>query len=299
MNNLNLILIPLVLTLSACASFCAQQEASLKEHVSTNPIPPTINNIQPPSSPEVNSKEVIHLTPQQADLIGHKIWMNEGAAKVENLTVWNQGETFASLGIGHFIWYPAGQDGPYQEGFPPLLKFLQQQKVTLPAWLQNFPNCPWNTRQDFYKAINGVQMQSLRNLLKDTIPLQVQFIIQRLEQALPKMLAALASDAERQQVREQFYRVAQIPNGVYALIDYVNFKGEGIAVQERYNGEGWGLLQVLQAMSSEANEVMVEFVRAADLVLTRRVANSPKGRNESQWLEGWRHRLKTYVYQLK
>ena len=70
-------------------------------------------------------------------------------------------------------------------------------------------------------------------------------VARRLEEALPKMLSVLP-ESERPLVRARFYRVASHPNGVYALVDYVNFKGEGIAPSERYSGVGWGLLQVLE-----------------------------------------------------
>ncbi len=53
---------------------------------------------------------------------------------------------------------------------------------------------------------------------------------------------------EREKIRENFYRVAAEPDGLYALVDYVNFKGEGTLPSERYRGEGWGLLQVLEEM---------------------------------------------------
>ena len=53
--------------------------------------------------------------------IGKRIWQNEAAGSVEGLTSWNSGEDFASLGIGHFIWYPAGPDGPFEESFPQLI----------------------------------------------------------------------------------------------------------------------------------------------------------------------------------
>ncbi len=43
-------------------------------------------------------------------------------------------------------------------------------------------------------------------------------------------------------------RVADTHGGWYPLIDYINFKGKGIKETEKYNGEGWGLLQVLQTM---------------------------------------------------
>lgn len=238
----------------------------------------------------------IHVTKRDATIIGHKIWMNEGADKEKNLTVWNRGETFASLGIGHFIWYPAGGKGPYDEQFPDLLVFLQQQRIALPEWLQNNPDCPWNTYQEFYDDIYSAKMIKVRNLLKNTIPQQVQFIIRRLEKALPKMMAVLTTRAKRDHLREQFYRVAQIPTGIYALFDYMNFKGEGISSKERYKGKGWGLLQVLENMQGNTDDVMMEFVESADFVLTRRVNNAPK--DESLWLTEWRNRLKTYVQEL-
>lgn len=238
----------------------------------------------------------IEVAERDAAIIGQKIWMNEGSAKIENLTVWNTGETFASLGIGHFIWYPVGQEGPFQESFPQLLTFLQQQNLTLPLWLQNTSDCPWNTREEFYQDIQSSRMVSLRDMLKNTIPQQVQFIIRRLEQALPKMLNVLLTEEQKAHVRNQFYRVAQTPMGVYALVDYVNFKGEGVSPKERYNGQGWGLLQVLENMSGRSDNVMAEFAKAADFVLSRRVQNAPK--DESRWLPGWRNRLKTYTYDL-
>ena len=78
--------------------------------------------------------------------------------------------------------------------------------------------------------------------------------------------------------------------------DYVNFKGEGIKETERYQGKGWGLLQVLEEMEGypEDRVATAEFSRAAATVLTRRVANSPSSRGEKRWLAGWLNRCKTY-----
>jgi hypothetical protein len=87
---------------------------------------------------------------------------------------------------------------------------------------------------------------------------------------------------------------APSPEGLYALVDYVNFKGEGTAPGERYQGEGWGLLQVLGAMADRPGEARAAFADAAGLVLTRRVALAPSGRNETRWLEGWLRRIATY-----
>jgi hypothetical protein len=233
----------------------------------------------------------VALTPEQARVIGEKIWHNEGLGRVENLTVWNRGEDFPSFGIGHFIWYPPGVSGPFQESFPQLLAHLKQT-VTLPAWLEISDGAPWRNRDEFYAQIDSREMNELRRLLHDTIPQQVEFIVSRMEAALPKLLEAVPDPARRAHVERQYRRVAAAPNGPYALIDYVNFKGEGTSPDERYQGEGWGLLQVLEHMR-DGHDAMPEFVRAADFVLTRRVRNAD--RDESRWLPGWRNRLQTYL----
>lgn len=256
--------------------------------------------VEPEPTPEVvdeGPKPVyIEVAQRDAMVIGQKIWMNESSAKIEGLTAWNTGENFASLGIGHFIWYPAGQEGPYTETFPGLIAFLQSRGNTgIPAWLLSTPDCPWNSQQEFVADFNGERMTSLRNFLKNSIPEQVQFIIRRLETALPTMLESLNTEAERETVKTQFYRIAQTPQGVYALLDYINFKGEGTSITERYNSQGWGLLQVLTTMSGTTSEPLQEFVTAADAVLTRRVQNAPAERNEARWLPGWRNRLQTYL----
>lgn len=242
----------------------------------------------------------IQINPEDAKKIGYKIWMNEGAGKVENLIVWNNGEEFVSLGIGHFIWYPATipTEKRFDDQFPKLVKFLKQKRVPIPEWVEE-PNCPWASEAAFNQDRNSPKMVELRDLLKNTIPEQVEFIVRRLEEALPKMLETLETEEDRKQVKDQFYRVAKTPMGIYALVDYVNFKGEGIKENERYNGEGWGLLQVLQNMFGTDDEnVMAEFIEAADKVLTHRVQNAPEGKNEEKWLTGWRYRLKTYSYDL-
>ncbi len=252
------------------------------------------------SSPQSAEKETkltyIQIALDDADIIGQKIWMNEGAGKVENLTVWNKYEDFASLGIGHFIWYPANKEGLYTETFPQLILFLQQQGIQIPAWLQNQPDAPWNSREDFKYHEQSEQMKQLRTLLVNTIPQQVQFIIKRLERALPKMLNTLShTSVQRQHIQTQFHRVAQTRNGVYTLIDYINFKGEGTSLKERYQGQGWGLLQVLENMSGRSTDPVAEFVQSAKFILNLRIQNSPPERHERYWFPGWKKRLQTYL----
>ena len=228
--------------------------------------------------------------------IGKKIWQNECNGTVSGLTSWNSGEDFASLGIGHFIWYPKGKRGPFEESFPKLVSFISKRGAKLPTMLLGTGErpCPWNSRAEFLQAQHTPPMNQLRKFLVDTIDLQAEFLIARLDAALPKMLAE-AAPADRTNVQQQFERLTKTPQGCYALVDYVNFKGEGVLHTERYQGQGWGLLQVLESMhgSSEADAVD-EFARAAKTVLTQRVHNAPAQRHESQWLTGWLRRVNSY-----
>ncbi len=237
----------------------------------------------------------VELSPPEADRIARRIWQNESGGTLDGLTAWNDGEDFASLGIGHFIWYPKGQRGPFEESFPPLVRYLEKRGLRPPA-VARAADCPWPTRADFQRAFRSPEMTALRRFLADTVAPQLGFIVQRLEAALPKMQAA-APRAKRDLIRDRFYAVASTSGGVYALIDYVNFKGEGTAPGERYKGEGWGLLQVLENMDGapKGRDAVREFARSAKAVLTRRVKNSPPARSESRWLTGWKNRCDTYA----
>ena len=238
----------------------------------------------------------IHLSGPEAESVGRRIWKNESGATIDGLTHWNKGENFASLGIGHFIWYKAGEPGPFTESFPGLLDALAASGRTLPAWLRDKPHCPWPDRDAFFADFHGPRMIELRDLLAGSIDVQARYAADRLEAALPKILAA-APAARREALRARFERVASSANGVYALTDYVNFKGEGVNPSERYNGEGWGLLQVLEGMDDapSGRASAAAFAKSADAALTRRAANSPPARGEKRWLPSWRKRLNTYL----
>jgi hypothetical protein len=238
----------------------------------------------------------INLSHIDVQRIGKRIWQNECNGTISGLTSWNEGEDFASLGIGHFIWYPKGRRGPFEESFPKVVSFISKRGGKLPTLLLRSGEqpCPWNSRAEFLRAQHTVEMNQLRQFLADTIDLQAEFLIARLDGALPKMLDETAP-ADRPNVQQQFDRVSRTAHGCYALVDYVNFKGEGVLHTERYQGQGWGLLQVLEAMHGTSDAAAVdEFSRAAKAILTRRVHNAPAERHESRWLMGWIRRVNSY-----
>ena len=240
----------------------------------------------------------ISISPQEIQKITERVFENECSGKNECLLEWNDGEEFMSLGIGHFIWYPRGQMGPFEESFPKFLEYLKSTGEKVPGWLNTTPapGCPWASKDDLLKNHRSPQAIELRQLLLSTKSKQGDFLVKRLNDALPLMLKR-APQAKRQQIREQFYRVAGAPTGVYALVDYVNFKGLGTSSAERYHGKGWGLLQVLSDMhgQNDGRKALEEFVQAADKVLVERVKNAPPDRKEEKWLPGWQSRITSYL----
>ena len=235
-----------------------------------------------------------NLTAGQKSAIGRKIWQNECAGSVAGLTTWNAGEEFPSLGIGHFIWYPAGFQGRFEESWPQFASFAGQRGAKVPAaGLER--HSPWKTKAEFQADFKGPRLSALRTWLAANVTLQTDFIIARSRAALPKMLAA-APGSEKARIEANYRKVATTPQGTYALIDYVNFKGEGTQISERYNSRGWGLLQVLGEMKDvpSGSPAASEFAAAAKRVLSRRIANSPPARGEKRWEEGWHNRCSTY-----
>jgi hypothetical protein len=234
------------------------------------------------------------LSAADARWVGELIFANECNLNIACLTSWNAGEDFPSLGIGHFIWYRTGQQEPFVESFPALLRFYQQRGHAVPEWLRHAPANPWQTREAFLADIDSPRMVELRQFLHGSMPVQVEFIIQRLHATLPQLRAASAHPAQLEQL---FIEIAtDSAAGMYALIDYVNFKGEGTSPSERYQGEGWGLLQVLEHMLDhpEPRPVLHRFSDSAREVLARRVRNSPPERGEQRWTNGWNNRVATY-----
>ncbi len=238
------------------------------------------------------------LTQNELLWVSERIYQNECSGKPKYLTHWNEGEEFPSFGIGHFIWYPQGREGPYTESFLAFTRYAAHRKVRLPEMLDGdpVPGCPWPDRATYLADRNSAEALALRAFLVDTIPLQTRFLLIRLERALPRMLKV--TPLHRQSAVEQkFYRVARTARGRYALVDYVNFKGEGISPTEQIDGNGWGLLQVLADMDPQKTLISAEkeFAAAAERVLTRRAYADPRPHVRRQWLSGWARRVRTYA----
>jgi len=234
--------------------------------------------------------------------IAQRIYRSEAGADPAKLTHWNEGEDFPSLGIGHFIWFPAGVDAPFDESFPPMLEFVRKQTegcVALPAWLAELDpvDAPWQDKAAFDAAGNSPAMRSLRLWLESTMSAQVRYIVASFER---RWAGLSLPGSDKQRLDRLLERLTSSPQGLYAVIDYYNFKGLGSNPRERYAGEGWGLVQVLGDVADEADdahtagELTALFADAAAARLTRRAELAPPERNEQRWIPGWTRRVSEY-----
>ena len=74
----------------------------------------TASNVPFEKHEAIADRAITALLKSQSSHLGEKIWKNECGGTVEGLTHWNKGEAFGSFGIGHFIWYPENQIGPFR-----------------------------------------------------------------------------------------------------------------------------------------------------------------------------------------
>jgi len=198
------------------------------------------------------------------------------------------------MGIGHFIWYPKDFNGRWTETWPEFARYAARRSLSVPAvGLQ--PDCPWQSKASFMRDFNGPQLTGLRNWLAANISVQTEFIAYKSRAALPNIMNA-APAAQRARIQANYQKVATTPNGLYALVDYVNFKGDGTNPKEVYARQGWGLMWVLMEMRNvpSGQAAAREFGAAANRRLDLRIKNSPSARGESRWRAGWHNRCHSY-----
>ncbi|TXH71472.1 MAG: hypothetical protein E6Q83_01750 [Thiothrix sp.] len=279
-------------------------------YTNTTIVPPSLNPTATVSNPtpittaplpsHTNSTlvtTVVAASAQDMTAIGERIFRNETNGDASKLLRWNSKGNFADLGIGHLVWYPANQRGNYTETFPSYLKYVQSQNVPLPRWLANRPSDggPWADKAAFDRAKNDKQMLELATFLEKTVGLQAAFMTDQLRRNMPAMVQTLPPQY-RQAALNSFQVMEKTPGGMYPVLDYMVFQGAGTSNTERYNGHGWGLLQVLLNMErvQPGPNALAEFMRSAGDSITHRVAAAPAERHEARMLTDWQTRVRTY-----
>ncbi len=239
------------------------------------------------------------LTRQEIARIGEKIFINETGADRNKLVHWNDNEDFAAVGIAHFTWYPPGRIKARGNTFPDAIRYLAAHGAQPPPWLQLTLDrgAPWYNKEELERVKHGAQVQQLINYLDQTRALQAEFAVERAKKAMQQYVNT-APPHLKKLVGQNINALGNTRGGWYPLIDYVNFKGEGWDREGGYQGQNWGMLQVLEAMrpSDPGPVALGAFSDAALGILERRVRNSPPEKKEERWLPGWRNRVNTYRY---
>lgn len=236
------------------------------------------------------------ISSEDAHKIDMQIFQNEASGREDLLVFWSQYEPFPSLGIGHNIWFPKGRIFSYTEQFPLLCDFLQKYGIQLPAWLQEArkDGAPWASRTEFLR--DAKRVQELRDLLKSTVDLQTYFMIERLEEKLILIIESAPLE-QRELIVQTSALLKSTTLGIYALIDYLNFKGDGLNPKEESRGERWGLAQVLLDMPDDLNQENIHkaFTVSAAKILLRLVENSAPDYQRVKFLKGWINRVSSYA----
>ena len=243
------------------------------------------------------------LSDSEKQWIGDRIYQNECASKVENLTYWGKGEDFPSFGIGHFIWFPAGVKTNFHETFPDMVRYVSKFKPP-PQWLIDLSpmHSPWSNKQLFDNARSSEQLNQLRTWLNETKVYQSEFIIKQFLQRFSNALEDNKVARDKQYYIQLVEVLLSFKKGRFAVIDYVNFKGIGNE-KEQYKGQQWGLLSVLEGMNPNnidllknmpRDVILDKFILSAKSRLEIRVQLAPKSRDEQRWLKGWFVRLDGY-----
>lgn len=257
------------------------------------------------SPPQIPFAQLAALRQADYQWIGERIYQNECASNPKYLTYWGEGEEFPSFGIGHFIWHPKRLKGEikpkFTETFPAMVHFVSKTQRP-PDWLAELSTqaefvAPWSSKKTFDQARSLNELQQLRQWLLATQPQQAQFIVLMFQK---RWLSETQTLTLQQQARLQhrLNKMMGFKKGLFAVVDYFNFKGIGVNQKERYQGQSWGLASVLNAMTiteeSSQDESLEQFVIAAKKRLQLRVKLAPAQRNEARWLKGWEVRLDQY-----
>jgi hypothetical protein len=232
------------------------------------------------------------------------------------ITMWNEGEDFPSLGLGHYIWYTKDSNKKYTESFP---------KMLLSLYLQGFDifqleiagkeiafeiiagkrrplikgdhvvinSAPWKSKADFYADKKRLKLNS-QLAQQENLYRQANYQLHAFNREIELILSTYQQEI-RCKITKTLEQLAKDVRAKTAMIDYINFKGNGLNPGERYQGQGWGLKQVLRKLVELEHPNSIEsFIQAAKSMLDRRIRNSPPERGEHRWRRGWFNRLDLY-----
>ncbi len=153
------------------------------------------------------------LTPYELNKIADQIYKNETGGNPKYLMYWSPSENFASLGYGHFIWYPAGEPQKFDQTFPDMIQYYIDNKVNIPQWLkeQKDKGIPWANRKEFERARKtDKRFKELENIILNTKMLQTKFFFDRVVDAIPEIVKYVPRD-KQQYIKDNYNACGRYP----------------------------------------------------------------------------------------
>jgi hypothetical protein len=241
--------------------------------------------------PPSNQDSTFDLTDDELHAIALQIELNETGGNQEALVYWNESETFPSLGLGHAIWVQKENVealNRYGTFFPRLVKRIRDNGHALPDFLEKLApdyDCPWPDRATYVKTAEIIrQRQEMLNLMIRTKKEQIVLILDRFLDAEKRY----SNEPNFELIQPLIAELKKTPQGWYALLDYVNFKGEGSDKAESY-----GLKNALVAgAKSKETTPGAKIAKGCEIVLVGRISREP---DVAQHREGWVKRCQTYA----
>jgi hypothetical protein len=251
-------------------------------------------------------QKIVKLAPSMESKCDLKPYLNPSADQVQNITAnllnnetscnpkfimqWDSkaGEDFPSIGLPHVVWFREGQKQVVDESFPRFWKYIKDNyKGT--AQIPNLGDpsspsftSPWKTKEEF--DASPLKGDIGRFLLDpDVIKLQAQFAMKRGVQSAYLIMAANSLDPNPKISNENicgtFKKLLSSKKGLREIIDYANWKGEGVHYEEATKNQKirWGLKQVIENMGSVSSpdDAEKKFADASEQALKTRVTDDP------------------------
>ncbi|MFZ4116138.1 MAG: hypothetical protein ACOYK6_05380 [Chthoniobacterales bacterium] len=210
--------------------------------------------------------------------------VQDGVAYEEpTLLSWDE-RGFAYVGVCESIWYPEmpAADKKFVGDWEGFCADLKNRGMEVPELTLH--SAPWHSQEELDADLANLkksdqeignldqitrknELNDLLTFLKreDVMKIEYGTLVDRLEKAIdPNSEASMLKNlppAKAEIIKKNFDLVAAIndkvgnPLGLYALVDYCNFKGEGVAPAEHYNTQAWGLGEVLFQMEDLCSDI--------------------------------------------
>ncbi len=181
-------------------------------------------SVESSSLPTAAATSSIVLSDADAAVIGRKIWQNECGGTVEGLTSWNAGEDFPSLGIGISSGTFPAVPVPLRRDFPAPRRLYERAQGGHAGLARRGEWMPLDEPPAICERAAVAPHEGT-----PSVPRETPSRADRLHRTAPRTVPAAngtshPGPAGRGQLRANFQLMASSRSGLYALIDYVNFK---------------------------------------------------------------------------